>query len=850
VATRSSRRDDIQQGLSGLDAGHYAAIVESSADAILSEDRDAVITSWNVAAERLYGYTSAEAVGQPSSILIPPENEAEAQEIFERVLAGERVPQYEAERIRKDGRRVMVSVTLSPIEDSEGRIVGASIIARDISDRRRAEERNERLQRLTESLSQAITPERAVEILLAEAVPALEADAGTVGLVDAEAGIVRLGAGAGYAQEAVEEWDEFPLDANVPMSEAVRAREPVWCHSLDEMRARYPALRSAHTFEALAIVPLVVEGEAFGAVALSFREPRRFPAEERAFMVSTVQQVAHALSRARVYEAERSARQQLAFLAEASDLLTESLDLDSTLQKIAALAVPTVADWCGVDLVDPNGATRVVAVAHVDPTKVELARELRERYPQDPDAPTGLPNVIRTGRSQLYPEISDETLVELARDEDHLRLLRELGLRSGMIVPLNARGRTLGALTLALAESDRRYGDDDLEFAEDLAHRAASAVENSMLYREEHEAAVTLQRALLPRELPQPPGVRFAARYLPAGMGLEVGGDWYDVIEGTDGRLVLVIGDVAGRGVHAASVMGQLRTAVRAYAMEGHSAVGAVQRLHEVAQGFDDVEMATLIHLTLDPGTRSVEFVRAGHPPALIRAPDGTVTEMESEGCPPIGTFAAVRYRSERARLETGSTVLFYTDGLIEERSEGIDPGLTRLKEAFRRAPEEPEDCLEFLLGALGARGGADDDVALLAMRVFAVPEGAFRLELPARSASLAGMRHALEAWLVDAGVANDDLHDVVAACNEACANSIEHAYSPAQSGPIEVEADRHDDAIVVDVRDSGLWREPRRTDRGRGLEIVKGLMDEVELDSDRTGTRIRMTRRVREGVA
>jgi PAS domain S-box-containing protein len=844
VAIRSSRSDHLVHEHSALDAGHYAAIVGSSADAILSEDREGRITSWNAAAERLYGYTSAEAIGQPTSMLIPPENEREAQEIFDRVLTGQDVAHYEAERIRKDGGRVAVSVTLSPIEGPDGQITGASIIARDITERRRAEERNQRLQRLTDSLSHAITPDRAVEVLLAEVVPALEADAGTVGFVDNERQEIRLSGNAGYTKEAVAEWERFPLDDNLPMSEAVRTGQPVWCGSIEELRARYPALKSAVRFQALAVVPLVVEGEAFGAVALSFREPHGFPAEERGFMVATVQQVAHTLARARVYEAERSARLQLAFLAEASELLTESLDLDSTLQKIAVLAVPTVADWCGVDLVEPDGATRVVAVAHVDPAKVELARELRERYPQDPDAPTGLPAVVRTGRSELYSEITDDQLVALARDDHHLRLLRELGLSSGMIVPLSAHGRTLGALTLALAESERRYGADDLEFAEDLARRAASAVENSIMYRDEHEAAVTLQRALLPRELPKPAGVRFAGRYLPAGVGLEVGGDWYDVLERPDGRVLLVIGDVAGRGIRAASIMGQLRTAVRAYAMEGHSAVDAVQRLHQVAQGFDEAEMATLIHLTLDPATRTAEFVRAGHPPALIRAADATVTELASEGCPPIGIFATARHRSERARFDPGSTVLFYTDGLIERRSEGIDPGLARLKDAFEGAPEEPGECLDFIVDALGA-SGADDDVALLAMRFLASAEGALRLELPARTTSLAGMRRALESWLVDAGVGGGELHDVVAACNEACANAIEHAYGPSRGGSIEVEADRREDEVIVEVRDRGEWREPRGRNRGRGLEIVKGLMDEVELDSDRSGTRVRMGRRL-----
>jgi PAS domain S-box-containing protein len=842
VAIRSSRPADIVRELPALDASRYAAIVESSDDAILSKDREGTITSWNRAAERLYGYTSEEAIGKPISILIPPERAGEEHEIIGRVLHGERFSHYETERVRKDGSRVFVSLTVSPIKEDDGRITGASIIARDITERRRAEQRTDRLQKLTDLLSQAITPARAVEILLEEAVPALEADAGTVGFVDDDRNEIRLSGSAGYSDQAMAEWERFPLDADVPMSEAVRTGHPVWCSSLEEIRSRYPGLDAVFRFEALAVVPLVVEGKALGAVALSFHRPHDFPPEERGFMTATVQQVAHAIARARVYEAERSARQQLAFLAEASELLTESLELDETLQKIAFLAVPTVADWCGVDLVEPDGTTRIVTVAHVDPAKVELARELRERYPPHPDAPTGLPAVIRTGRSELYSEITDQQLVEAARDPGHLRLLRELGLRSAMVVPLNARGGALGALTLALAESDRTYGRDDLEFAEDLARRAASAVENSMMYRDEHEAAVTLQRAILPRELPQPPGVSFAGRYLPAGVGLEVGGDWYDVIEATKRKVAVVIGDVAGRGIRAASIMGQLRTAVRAYATEGHSSAGAVERLHQVARDFEDIEMATLIHLTLDPASRTAEFVRAGHPPALIRSADGTVTEMESEGCPPIGTFASLRHRPERARFEAGSTVLFYTDGLIEHRSEGIDPGLARLKEAFAAAPEDTEDCLDFIVEALGA-GGAEDDVALLAMRFLTPLEGPLRMEFPARTTSLAAMRHRLESWLVDAGIAGGALHDLVAACNEACTNVVEHAYGPSQRGVVEVEADRRDDAVVVEVRDTGEWREPRPTNRGRGLEIVKGLMDDVEVEADRSGTRVRMTR-------
>src|SRR5436190_11405863 len=474
-------------------AGHLAAIVASSEDAILSKDRKAVITSWNPAAERLYGYTPEEAVGQPIAILVPRERANEEKRILARIVAGERVDHYETERVRKDGQRIFVSLTVSPIHGSEGEIVGASVIARDITERRRAEKRADRLTRVTMQLAREIDPERTTEVLLEEVLPALGAQAGAVGLVTDDGEHVELVGSVGYPSE-IERWQRLPLSADLPLSDVVRTGEPLWLGSLEDLYERYPTLVDTRPrYAALALIPLSVGGRTSGGVVMSFNGPREFPATERAFILAAVQQAAHALDRAKLYEAERRGRERLAFVAQASETLSKSLDVDETLESLAFLAVPHLADWCSIDLVEEDGALRNVAVAHVNPQKVELARELQHRHAADPDAPIGAPKVVRTGEPELIAEITDEVLDAGVPDDELRRILRELGLISSMVVPLAARGRILGAMTLIAAEWGQRFTEDDLRLAQELASHAALAVDNAVLYQREHDAALALQ---------------------------------------------------------------------------------------------------------------------------------------------------------------------------------------------------------------------------------------------------------------------------------------------------------------------------------------------------------------------
>jgi serine phosphatase RsbU (regulator of sigma subunit) len=304
-----------------------------------------------------------------------------------------------------------------------------------------------------------------------------------------------------------------------------------------------------------------------------------------------------------------------------------------------------------------------------------------------------------------------------ATDEEHLRLMRELGMVSAMVVPLTARGRQMGAMTLVAAESDLHFDEGDLQLAMDLARRAALAVDNATLYAREHEAAVTLQNALLPQRLPSVAGFEFAARYEPATSGLEVGGDWYEVVALENGSVAVTIGDVAGRGIPAAAVMGRMRFALRAYVVDGYGPSDALGRLDSLIKESEQPEMATIFHLQISADGRQAEYVRAGHPPALLRRPDGSVTTLAGGGTPPLGILRDVECCPHRLELEPGSALLLYTDGLVERRDRDLNAGIDWLGELFARAPRAADECASFLVEQAQV-ASIPDDVAILVVGV------------------------------------------------------------------------------------------------------------------------------------
>jgi signal transduction histidine kinase/GAF domain-containing protein len=349
-----------------------------------------------------------------------------------------------------------------------------------------ASARANRLQAVTARLAEAVTPQQVLDAIVTEGVEAAEARAGAIGLIMPDGETIEIVAQRGYETNIFVGWETFPLNRETPMGKAILEDEPFFFSTSAERNAAFPSMGAiSGPSHALAILPLVVEGRAIGAVAFTFPTEIEFDLERRALKATLTQQAAQAIDRVRLYEAERALRQRMTFLADASELLGSSLDYEATLAQLTRLAVPEIATWCSVDMIGPDGSIQRLAVAHEDPERAAWAERLGEEYPPDPDQPMGVPNVIRTMTAEFVPEITDELLVEAAQgDERLLQIVRELGLRSAITVPLIARGRALGALSLIRDETALRYTELDLDLASELARRAASAVDNAILYRE------------------------------------------------------------------------------------------------------------------------------------------------------------------------------------------------------------------------------------------------------------------------------------------------------------------------------------------------------------------------------
>jgi PAS domain S-box-containing protein len=354
-----------------------------------------------------------------------------------------------------------------------------------------AADRARRLQRVAELLAEAVTPQQVLDAILTEGVRAAEARAGAIGVLSEDGNSIELLAERGYDPTVMSGWTSFPVEAELPMSEVIRTGEPVFITSLRERNRDYPALaHQAQDAHALVVVPLTVEGRVFGAMSLSFDEDIEFEPERREMKLALARQAAQALARSRLYAAEQAMRERMTFLAEASELLGSSLDYNRTLRQVAQLSVPGLADWCAIDMVGPNGEIERLAVAHQDPEKVRWAYELQDKYPPDPEAPTGVSQVLRSGEPEFFPYFPQEVLDAAIGDDEELRqIVDELGLKSSITVPLIARDRTLGVLTLIAAEQHPPYTETDFELAIELARRAAVAVDNARLFREAERGA-------------------------------------------------------------------------------------------------------------------------------------------------------------------------------------------------------------------------------------------------------------------------------------------------------------------------------------------------------------------------
>jgi serine phosphatase RsbU (regulator of sigma subunit) len=592
------------------------------------------------------------------------------------------------------------------------------------------------LQRLAGELLGATTPAAIGALVVTTAADLLGADA-AMSYTRADEETLEVLHSTGWPEELTRPYRRLDLHPGRPLSDAVLTRRPVWLEDAQEWRSRYPDMAPVGTaaqMQASACLPLTVEDRDLGAVVFSFASPRTFSADEREFLLAITALCAQGLDRARLLVAERAARAEaerrlgyMTFLSRSTRLMEAPLSVEQRLQQLADLAASEIADWCAVHLVRGDDVAQV-AVAHSDPAKVAFVAQLERRYPPDPDAVGGAIQVSRSGESAFFPEIADDLLAAAAVDDEHLALIRSIGMRSALIVPLSVRGRRLGALTLVHAESERRFDRSDLAFAEQLAATAAVALDNARLYENQWRTAHTLQAALLPTALPAVPGLGLAAHYraqTEEGSDVHVGGDLYDVVAGPEpDRWGFVVADVCGKGAEAAALTALIRHTVRAEIGHGLCPTEVLERLNQAMlreTGGRAGRFATVAHgqLTLTEAGAIVQLANAGHPPPLVLR-DGQVIPVGAPGTL-LGIYQDVEISEVAIELRRGEMIVLYTDGVTEAR--GVDGfyGAERLARLVATV-EHPTagtvadrllaDVEEFQRGVLR------DDVAILVVEV------------------------------------------------------------------------------------------------------------------------------------
>jgi PAS domain S-box-containing protein len=680
-----------------MDLGHARKILNVAHSAFISLDDEGRITYWNIRAEETFGWTREQVLGQSAIELIVPERHRDAlRRGFRRFKAGgaTRLLDNRTEQLalRADGSEFPVELIVSALEQEQALSFHAFLV--DISERKQQEIEH---RRLLGELERALTGSeqrlRAIVDSLAEAITIRGTDNRLI-----------------YANRAA-------LDRlGIATAEELAEADP------QALMGPYATFAEDGSEVGLAELPSVrlLRGEEPEPLTMRTIETRT--GEERWVLLKATAvrdeqgEIEAAVTIIEDITATKRMQQRSEFLARAGAVLASSLDYQQTLRNVADLVVPRIADWCGVDLFDEDGQREPVAVAHVDPARLEMASQLRAYEPDELDPNQGLGRVLRTGEPALYDEITDDLLVAAALDEEHLRLLREVGMNAVLIVPLPVRGRTIGTLTMVHAESGRTFDEDDIDFAGQIAARAALAVENARLYSERSEIARTLQSSLLPEALPELPDWEIAALYRPAGQESEVGGDFYDFWEVGD-EWLMMIGDVTGKGVHAAAVTSLVRhTAWTASEFDPRPA-HLLERVNLALRRRPGLSVCTALCVRIS-GSRAT--VASGGHPLLWRLGRDGIREVGKHGTL-LGAFPQVHWPEESFEMRPGETLVGITDGVTDTLGSDEERfGSERLRDVLSEVRgESPMAIRERLIAALEQFqvGTQADDTALVVLR-------------------------------------------------------------------------------------------------------------------------------------
>ncbi|WP_030195834.1 SpoIIE family protein phosphatase [Streptomyces sp. NRRL S-87] len=667
-----------------LTAVGYAGVLrELLPMALWREDADGRIVEWSLAAQELLGYRPGAVLGKPAAeVLVPRGNWGLADDLTRRVHSGETVGGTLSVQHR-DGHPVTMEMWILPAADPRGR-PGAMLIAVETS----------QVLRMRDSLA-------ALESLFTQSPIGLATLGPDLRFLRVNDALARMN-GVPAAQHMGRRLTEVVPGVNAAALEAMMQRV------LDRGEAVLDARRTGRT-------PADPDHDRTWSCSYA---PLRDGAGRRLGLIASLIDITDG-QRALV-EAER-ARRRFAVLAEAGERIGTTLDLRQTAEEIVEVLVPRLADSADVQILEtvlapddasaPHGLLRRLAAAFPDPTAPTAKLAVGQTF----QIPLGsvYEQVITEARAMNLYTSDVPALIKGSRAES-LRRYLGTAVGSARLIPLVARGKVLGAVSVTRLKGREPFDEQDCVLMDEVVARAALNIDNARLYMSQREAALTLQRSLTNNALPEVPGLELTGRYLPAS-DHDVGGDWYDAIRLSGGRTGLVIGDVMGHGIHAAAVMGQLRTAVRTLARHDIPPEHMLRSLDEVVADVGEDEMATCVYAVHDPVTGECVLARAGHPPPAVVLPGGAVTFLDGPAGTPLGTGGR-EFRTERFALPPGSVLALYTDGLIESRERDLDQGMARLADALQGLDRPLDEVCDSILVRL-LPTAAQDDVALLLAR-------------------------------------------------------------------------------------------------------------------------------------